>query len=270
MTGGPSDGAEAPPITISLTTISSRLAGVTMTLRSLLSQDYPHIKLRLYLSREGFLLDQGVPGALPSALAKIEAADSRLAIRFTPNIGPYRKILPALSEMQGARCLLATADDDTIYPVDWLSGLYRAWQRHRCVVCYRGHHMRRKGRSFSSYRKWMRSGLIRNPDLYNLPTGKDGVLYDTSFFHPQVLNHARALHIAPTADDLWLKWHYSAFNDVPTFVIHSDYRSQTFKYDPFGTSLYDSFNRDGGNDATIKRLEYYTASQARTPLAMRL
>lgn len=259
-----------PRITISLTTISSRLGKVTRTLQSLLAQDYPHIAVRLYLSREPFLLDEGVPGDLPGDIAALSQADPRLAVRFTPNIGPYRKILPLLSEMNGLRALVATADDDTIYPATWLSGLYRAYSRHRCVVCYRGHQMRRSGREFTGYRSWMLAGIARNPDLYNLPTGKDGVLYDTSFFHPKVLNYLRALQIAPTADDLWLKWHYSAFEDVPTYVINTDYRAQTFKDDPFGKSLFEVFNRDGGNDATIQRLEDYTAMSERVPLAARL
>lgn len=261
----------APPrITISLTTISSRLSKVPRTLRSLLVQDYPNLVVHLYLSREPFLLDEGVPGALPAELLALTEADPRLVVRFTPNIGPYRKILPILAEMNGARALVATADDDTIYPVNWLSGLYQAYLLHGCVVCYRGHQMRRSGREFNRYRSWMLAGIARNPDLYNLPTGKDGVLYDTSFFHPNVLNHVRALQIAPTADDLWLKWHYSALEDVPTFVVNTDYRAQTFKDDPFGKSLYDVFNRDGGNDATIQRLENYTTGLHRIPLAARL
>lgn len=262
--------SKSPPITVSLTTIASRLGKVTGTLRSLLSQDYPQITVRLYLSREPFLLDEGVVGALPADLAALAEADPRLKVQFTPNIGPYRKILPLLTEMNGSRALVATADDDTIYPINWLSELYHAYRRHRCVVCYRGHRMRRSRHEFENYRSWMLAGIARNPDLYNLPTGKDGVLYETTFFHPNVMNHVRALQIAPTADDLWLKWHYSAFEDVPTFIINTDYKAQTFKDDPFGKSLYKAFNRDGGNDATIHRLEAYTASQCRVPLAARL
>lgn len=266
----PANPSALPPITVSLTTIASRLGKVSRTLRSLLAQDYPRIVVRLYLSREPFLLDEGVPGALPAEISALAESDPRLEVRFTPNIGSYRKILPLLAEMNGTRALVVTADDDTVYPSDWLTGLYQAYQHYRCVVCYRGHQMKRSGRAFTKYRRWMVAGIARNPDLYNLPTGKDGVLYETTFFHPKVLNHVRALQIAPTADDLWLKWHYSAFEDVKTFVINTDYQAQTFKDDPFGKSLYEAFNRDGGNDTTIQRLEEYTADQNRVPLAARL
>lgn len=245
------------PIVVSLTTISTRMDAITRTLRSLLAQDHPDFRVRLHLSREPFLLDAGVPGALPSALEALARADPRLEIRFTPNLGPYRKILPVLAELGGARALVATADDDTVYPPDWLGGLVAAHRRHRCVVCYRGHRMVRRDHVFADYRSWMHGGILRNPDIYNLPTGKDGVLYDTDFFDPRVLNHVRALAIAPTADDLWLKWHYSAFADVPTYIIHPDWKTQSFSDDSFGVSLYRNFNREGGNDETIRQLEAY-------------
>jgi len=262
--------ADPPPITVSMTTISLRLDSVAATLRSLLAQDYPSLTLRLYLSRAPFLLDNGVPGRLPEKLAELDAEEDRLSIRFVPNIGPYRKILPFLNETRGKRCLVATADDDTLYPPGWLSGLYSAYRRHRCVVCYRGHFMRREDRQFLGYRRWMSNGPTRNPDLYNLPTGKDGVLYDTSFFDPAVLNYIQALNIAPTADDLWLKWHYSALEDVPTFIINPNYSKQTFEDQVFGESLYRNFNRDGGNDAAVARLEAYAEKATGRRLAARL
>ncbi|MFQ8432550.1 glycosyltransferase family A protein [Amaricoccus sp. W119] len=243
-----------PRITISLTSISGRLPSLAATLGSLLGQDYPDFLIRLYLSHEPFLLDEGVR-VPPPDLEALATADDRIEIRFVPNIGPYRKILPFLAETAGRRCLVATADDDTIYPADWLSGLYRAFREHHCVVCYRGHFMRREGTRFAPYRNWMRNAVPRNPDLFNLPTGKDGVLYDTAQFHPDVLDHATALRLAPTADDLWLKWHYSATGKIATYIINDDYRTLTFEHADADGGLYRNFNKDGGNDATILNLE---------------
>jgi hypothetical protein len=245
-----------PQITISLTSISGRLPALTGTLGTLLRQDYPNFLIRLYLSHEPFLLDEGVR-LPPEEIAALAREGDRLEIRFVPNIGPYRKILPFLAETAGRRCLVATADDDTLYPADWLSGLYRAFRAHRCVVCYRGHHMRREGVRFAQYQEWMRNVVPRNPDLFNLPTGKDGVLYDTSYFDSGVLDYVLALRLAPTADDLWLKWHYSATNMISTYIINDDYKSHTFEQsDPEG-GLYKVFNKDGGNDAMIQNLELY-------------
>lgn len=246
----------SPHITISLTSISSRVPALASTLRSLLRQDYPDFLIRLYLSHGPFLLDEGIRRT-PEEIANLAEEDDRLEVRFVPNIGPYRKMLPFLAETVGRRCLVATADDDTIYPSDWLSGLYQALCIHRCVVCYRGHHMRREGTRFAQYRHWMRNVVPRNPDLFNLPTGKDGVLYDTSYFNPGVLDYAAALRLAPTADDLWLKWHYSATNKVSTYIINSNYKAHTFEQSDADGGLYRFFNKDGGNDVTIRNLEHH-------------
>ena len=260
----------SPTVIVSLTTISTRLATVSRTVRSLLAQDFPGFRIRLHLSRAPFLLDEGVIGDLPADLTGLAHADPRLEIRFTANLGPYRKILPVLAELQGRRALIATADDDTVYPSDWLSGLVSAYRDQACVVAYRGHRMVRQNRKFLQYRKWMRACIQRNPDLYNLPTGKDGVLYDTSVFDPRVLDYTRALEIAPTADDLWLKWHYSALRDVPAFIIRPNWKAKTLANDDFGVSLYRNFNSTGGNDDTIQRLEDYTTTLVNRPFAARL
>ena len=111
--------------------------------------------------REPFLLDEGVVGALPADLEALLRADPRFEVRFTPNLGPYRKILPVLAELYERRALVATADDDTVYPRDWLGGLVAAYRRHGCVVCYRGHRMLRRDRVFQDYRDWMHAGIVR-------------------------------------------------------------------------------------------------------------
>ncbi len=255
-----------PQITISLTSISGRLPALTGTLNSLLRQDYPNFLIRLYLSHEPYLLDEGVRMP-PEEIVALARRDDRLEIRFVPNIGPYRKILPFLAETVGRRCLVATADDDTLYPADWLSGLHRAFRDYNCVVCYRGHHMRREGAQFAQYRQWMRNVVPRNPDLFNLPTGKDGVLYDTSYFNSGVLDYVLALRLAPTADDLWLKWHYSATNMVSTYIINDDYKLHTFEQSDGEGGLYRAFNKDGGNDATIQNLELYFQEKFGRPFA---
>lgn len=255
-----------PQITISLTSISSRIPVLPETLRSLLRQDYPNFHIRLYLSHDSFLLDEGV-AVIPDAIQAVCRQDDRLEVRFSPNIGPYRKILPFLSEVAGRRCLIATADDDTLYPEDWLSGLYAAFREHRCVVCYRGHFMRRNGTNFAEYRTWMRRTIPSNLNLFNLPTGKDGVLYDTSFFDPAVVDYVSALRVAPTADDLWLKWHYSATKKIPTYIINDDYKMQTFEQSDIESGLYGTYNKLGGNDAAIAGIERHFQERFRMTFA---
>lgn len=254
--GAAPDGAR-PHVTVTMTAISSRFEALPRTIESLLAQDYPSFEVRLYLSREPFLIDKGIGSAPPDELRALERDHrERFQIRIVPNIGSYRKLIPFLIETWGERRLVATADDDTIYPPDWLERLVSSYLDLRCVIAYRGHFMQHDGRSLTAYRSWMRSRVRRNPDIFCLPTGKDGVLYDTIFFHPSVIDYRTALKVAPTADDLWFKWHTAA-GDVPVYLINTDYRSQTFAHTGFQEGLYETFNKGGKNDEAISRLIEY-------------
>lgn len=245
-----------PQIDICLTSISSRMEKIHLTIISLLEQDYADLTVNLYLSTEPFLLDKGVSKRLPESLEKIRRADSRFKVWFVPNWGSYRKAIPYLMVNGNRRALFATTDDDTIYPSNWLGDMVSAYQKHRGIICYRGHAMMRDGRKFLPYRRWMTNGIECNPDLFIVPTGKDGVLYDTAMIHPKIIDVEAALRVAPTADDLWFKWHTAAVG-ATTYVINTDYTSETFAGTDFSDSLYSKFNKGGKNDETLVRLEEY-------------
>ena len=255
------ENVKCPHVTITMTAISSRFGSLPQTIKSLLGQNYPNFKVRLYLSREPFLIDNGIGDAPPSPLtAMVQSHPDRFQISVVPNIGSYRKLIPFLIETWGQRNLVATADDDTFYPADWLQRLVRSYLRLRCVIAYRGHYMQHDGHFLTPYRSWMSCRVRRNPDIFCLPTGKDGVLYDTIFFHPSVMDYQSALQIAPTADDLWFKWH-TAVGDVPVYLINPDYRAHTFPHAGFRQSLYEAFNKGGKNDEAIEKLVAYARNR---------
>lgn len=243
-------------IDISLTSIRSRMPTLGATLRSLLAQDYADIRINLYLSREGYLLDEGVPDIPPDILQLQNEAGDRLNITYCVNTGPYRKLLPYLREHWGSSRIVVTVDDDTIYPPGWLTTMLRAYDTYGCVIAVRGHRIVVRDGRLLPYTGWMRSRMEENPGRMIIPTGKDGILYDTAFFPVNVLNVEDALRIAPTADDLWFRWHLS-LNGINTYLISTDYRSGTFAEADYEDSLYLSFNRGGKNDVAIASLESY-------------
>lgn len=248
---------DAPHVTVTLTAIASRLPTLPITIRSLLAQDYARFEVVLYLSDEPYLLDAGIGGVVPAPLALLaRGSGGAFSIRIVPNMGPYRKLLPFLGETFGQRRLVATADDDTVYPPDWLSRMVAAYEKRRCIVCHRAHFMRRGGADGEGYRGWMAGEVLRNPDIDVLPTGKDGVLYDTIFFHPRVIDYATAREIAPTADDLWFKWHSAAVG-VSAYVIDRQGKGDGFGHHGFRDSLFHAYNRGGGNDAALAALSRY-------------
>ncbi|GLK83913.1 glycosyltransferase family A protein [Ancylobacter defluvii] len=251
-------------VIIGLTSIRARQDKLHLTLASLLQQDYPDFEIRVFTSRDPYLLDEGIED-IPPACREL-AADGRLRWFRVPNSGPYRKLLPILADPLAQEALIATADDDTIYPAHWLSTLVHYYRRHRCIVAFRGHRMVKGDGGFLPYRYWTSQTITDNPSVFLLPTGKDGVLYHPSFFHPAVLDMITAMKAAPTADDLWFKWH-SAVNGVPVYVVHPDYRLASLPDTNEGASLFRDFNDGGANDGAIAALEKYADGKLGMTLA---
>lgn len=249
-----------PHISIGLTAISGRCATLHKTLCSLLAQDYPAFDVSLFISDHPHMLDDGIR-RIPEEIHELRSASQgRLKLRYTANTGPYRKLMPLLARLRGAEGLVATADDDTLYPADWLARMVERYLRHRCIIAYRGHPMLYDKSQFLRYRRWMTSRSKIREGMFILPTGKDGILYNSRFFHPNVLNISRALALAPTTDDLWWRWHSAALG-VPVHVINLDYTSDTLPEVDWNGSLYDTYNREGENDRVIARLAAYSREE---------
>ena len=204
-----------PPVT--LTAISGRLDLLPAVLDSLRAQTLVPARVHLHLSREPHLLDEGVDPSHPLVVAL--ESDPLVQIHWVPNLGPYRKIVPFL-EAAGyengsddhsgsatgpdADDLFITVDDDTLYPPRFIEYLLHHHERHGCIVAQRGRRMRLEANGgFMPYNRW-HDGL-REPRLANLATGQSGVLYRRSHF-PKDLELEAALALAPTHDDLWLRW----------------------------------------------------------------
>lgn len=251
-----------PHVFISLTTIDSRIHAIDRTIESLLAQSHRNLSVILHLSHEPYLLDQGIAEA-PEALKAIMRRDPRFSIRWVPNMGPYRKLLPLLAWLGSRSALVATVDDDTLYPETWLEELVRLHERYRCVIAYRAHRMLATKGKLAPYAQWMNSTISRNPDLLLLPTGKDGILYDSAYFPSSVLDYQAARQVAPTADDIWFRWHV-AMSNIPVYAVSTDYRKDTFdSTDERPVSLFHMFNKGGGNDAIIDRIDTWARENAR-------
>lgn len=196
---------------VSLTTIHDRLRLLDRTIDSILRQESPPDTVLLNISPEPYLLDSGVrPEDLPTHTRQLIDA-GRVVLNITENTGPYRKLIPALKMCGGNDCLIATADDDVEYPIDWLGGLQRSFVRFNCVSAYRCRWIRFDQAGLGSYESWSlidhQSATINsqvNPSKLVFPTGRCGVMYHTAFFPDiSLLEHLRML--APTNDDLVFK-----------------------------------------------------------------
>jgi hypothetical protein len=242
----------AEKVIVTLTTISSRLCNVHRVIETLLSQNYNNYAIRLYLSREEYLLDMGVNN-IPKSVAGL--VSDKFSIVFTENIGPFRKLLPALSEFWGSDQILITVDDDVLYSQDFISTLVTANHLFKKPVAYRGRRINLTKEGIAPYSSWAKTNLVGD-SILNVPTGKDGILYRPTYFHPAVLDLQMAKEVAPTTDDLWFKWHTASVGI--SSVLLFDSLSESFpSLESEGETLFDSFNKHANNDQVVTRLEEY-------------
>lgn len=242
-------------VDVSLTAISPRIGRLSVVVASILAQEPAPTRVLIHLSREGYLLDEGV-GDLPGDLAAL-VDGRRVEVVRVANTGPYRKILPWLERHLGTGRMVVTADDDTVYPQGWLArllagraanGAVTGWTAHPVVV--------RRGR-VAGYGRWFGAALPEGPALRVLPVGKDGVLYAGTDFPEAVTDVAVAQRIAPTADDLWLRWHMARAG-IPAQAVGQGVALPEVARG--GPSLWRSYNRQGGNDAVVAALEAHFAA----------
>ena len=81
------------------------------------------------------------------------------------------------------------------------------------------------------------------------------MVYRPYYFDRSVLDIETAMRIAPTADDLWFRWH-SILHGVPCYLINL--QGKTFKAAPSfeqDKSLWHRYNKEGGNDLATAALE---------------
>jgi hypothetical protein len=265
------------PVFIGLTTIRGREGALKRTVDSLLAQQLPtdgrRAELHLFLSREPYLLDRGfasIPGFLRRRIWRSRMGPGlRLQVHWTANWGPYRKLLPMLERLTPAQAaldpLLITADDDTLYPRDWLRRLVEAQERWGCVVAFRGRQMVLEQGEVAPYRDWrVNDERLLRPSLLTVPTGKDGICYRFSQLDWRVRDVQQALAIAGHADDLWFKTH-TLLTATPSLLLHHSMAQQFIELSsvglplkrgvpgqPIGQTLFLSINKRGGNDMVLR------------------
>ena len=193
-------------VIVSLTCISKRIPYILPVINSLRNQTMQPDKIILWLSKDKYLYDQGVPyKKIPRNIRKLaESADNNFEIHYTENTGPFRKLLPALKKFNSSEDIIVTADDDIIYPEYWLDSLYKAFLKNKCITCFRARKILFDDKNnLKPYSTWpVLDHLDSRKELFLCPTGNNGILYSPEFFDERIFNPIFR-KICPSRCDIW-------------------------------------------------------------------
>lgn len=187
--------AEGGPV-VSLTSFGVRARTVAFTLESIAQGAVLPSRLILWLDE---------PALLENPSPMIRRLQRRgLEVLPTENLGPHKKYYPFVASQATFPVPLVTADDDVLYPRDWLALLmarYRA--APESVHCYRARVVALVDGHFAPYQTWQECTTVE-PSHRHFSIGMAGVL-----FPPVVLEELRRRgdtfrQSCPRTDDIWL------------------------------------------------------------------
>lgn len=243
------------PVYVSLTSIYKNQDILLQTLISIVNQSEQPDTIFVYLSEDKYLIDDGFKDKkiTNNNLREYIQNNPIIRIKWVKNTGPYRKLLPLLKEKYNNDCIIITIDDDTIYDNNLIENLVNDYNKHKCVIGYRGFTP-----SFDNIEhfNYYERQTIQNRNLYNFLTGKGGILYKPEFFHKTkdlVFNDGIYLDTCPTADDIWF-YIIRILNNIDCYIDNRKWLSK----DNTQKGLYDLYNSKNNTTSfqnTIIRLK---------------
>lgn len=239
---------------ISLASFPARYKTLTPVIASLLNQDSPAHSLHLWIP-------EGTKSQLPDSLSPL--LDRGLYIHKCDHLGSYSKLIHALREFPDFN--IVTADDDMIYPHQWLSSLHKEHLLHpQDISAFTCRLMKLSGDPILSapYKDWkhVKSGANTTHPHY-MSIGFTGVLYPPHTFNEEVFNTDLIQKLRIKNDDIWFK-----IMAVRNHKNHRKIKPSFGKeiYLPFtqGVGLKQTNVKKFGNEEQIKSLvEHYNLQE---------
>ena len=246
-----------PRYIVSLTSFGKRIKeSVHFTIISLMHQTVPPDKIVLWI---GY---QDAPYITPILKHLTELG---LQIEFCEDIKSYTKLIPALGAYPND--YIITADDDILYPSDWLEKLmYEHKNNPNKIICSRAHEIKfNKAGEILPYLEWEHK-INENKNVtdykFVFPTGVGGVLYPPNCLSKDVFRADLFLKLAPHADDIWF-WamailHNDYHKGINPFVpIQNGFCTDDYTVDPDEQNSENNLwnkNKNGGNDKQLQNL----------------
>jgi DNA-binding beta-propeller fold protein YncE len=181
---------------VSLTTHGQRLGLAYLAIESIAAGRRKPSRIILWLEEKPALENP------PATLKRLQARG--LEILLSDGYGPHTKYYPYLEATTTFERPLVTADDDILYPRDWLAVLIGAHEADPAVIhCHRVHRIGLNGRQLAPYNEWNPCNDDQ-PSHLNFITGAGGAIYPPGYL--EFLKHqgSRFMQCCPHADDIWL------------------------------------------------------------------
>jgi hypothetical protein len=121
--------------------------------------------------------------------------------RCESRFGPHKKWYPFTQKYPDFSGIFITADDDVIYPPEWLSELLQ-YACPQLVVAHRAHRMLVNDGGLESYLEWTTASLSSGNKFF--VTGVGGVAYPAAVLKEAAKYGEEFLISSPKADDVWL------------------------------------------------------------------
>lgn len=233
---------------VSLTSFPPRIATLHYTLFSLFNQNIKPNKILLILSKLEF---PNLESDLPTHILKFKEHGLEI-IWEEANIKSYKKLIPVLKIYPDS--IIVTADDDAIYPKDWLIRLVNAYEKNpQFIHCHRAHKIDfDKNGKILPYNDWASCVSYNEvaPSFLNFFTGLGGVLYPPHCFHQDILKPL-FLEIAPHQDDIWF-WAMGILNGYKINVVENNYQEFKSFCNPYKDSLWEINETE--NDIVLQKI----------------
>jgi hypothetical protein len=181
---------------VSLTSYGKRIDTAYLAIESIAGGSLLPSELILWLD------DQARFESLPIELERLEQRG--LTVRRCKNYGPHKKYYPYVDSQKNFAVPLVTADDDVLYPADWLCTLTAAFERNpRVVSGYRARVMSFQGDRIAPYVQWTLCGTT-TPSWRHVLNGVSGAIYPPQLLAALKNAGSEFEKCCPKADDVWL------------------------------------------------------------------
>ncbi len=194
------EGTRKYQVIVSLTTYPKRFDCIELCLKSLILQNEKPDRIIVYLGSDAVGLE------LPESMKQFKKFGVEFRYDKTDNLRSHKKYYYAMQEFPES--VIVTADDDIIYPQNWLQSLLQSYEKYPNFISARRVHLmvRNADGKLKAYNHWIDQYRKEfNPSHSLIATGNAGILYPPHSIDIRAFDVESIKKLCFGADDIWMK-----------------------------------------------------------------